>query len=115
MLSNLFRGKSSSEAAPAGASNSAERGTEGSIEIDQQTLDLESWGYTGFLALDYEGPRRAGEEVEIACALSFNGKPLNFSCKAKLVRVDEKTRKLVGAFVDIAPATRAKMAQVMGS
>ena len=82
--------------------------------MDEQRLDLESWGYTGFLALDYDGSRRAGEEVEIACALAFKGKPLRFSCKAKLVKVDNESRKLVGAFVDMAPTARTKMAQVLG-
>lgn len=115
MLSSLFRSKPSPAAAIRMRDKRPERGTEGVIRLDEQRLRLESWGYTGFLALDYEGSRQAGEEVDIQCSLAFNGKPLKFSCKAKLVRVDSESRKLVGAFVDMEPTARTKMAQVLGS
>lgn len=115
MLSALFQSKPSPAAAAIRVREKRpERGTEGFVRMDQQRLVLESWGYTGFLARDYEGSRRAGEEVEIDCALAFNGKPLKFTCKAKLVRVDNESRKLVGAFIDMAPTARTKMAQVLG-
>ena len=49
----------------------------------------------------------------MSCKLAFKGKPLTFSCKAKLIRVDQESRKLVGAFVDLDPAIKARMAQVL--
>ena len=107
---NLLRGSKRAEPAPAHA---PERGTEGSIEIDDQKLVLESWSYTGFLARDYRGPRRAGEDLQVSCNLTFKGKPLSFSCRAKLIRVDRESRKLVGAFIDLDPAAKTRMAQVL--
>lgn len=86
----------------------------GAVEIEGRPYQLESWSYTGFLAADYDGALAAGDHVPVRCLLKLGNRRFKVQCKAKLVRIDAQSRKLVGAFVDMPAAARAKMVRIFG-
>ena len=112
MLRNLFPKLGRAEPAPPERRHEGrERATGGTVEIDGQNYPVENWSYTGFLAGPYAGPRKAGERVDVRFTVEADGQGFAFACQATMVRVDPASRKIVGAFVDMEAATRAKLAR----
>jgi len=84
----------------------------GTVEIDGRAYPIVNWSYRGFLAGSYAGERKAGERVAITFTIEIGtGQAFAFTCKAMMVRVDPEAQKLVGAFVEMDAATRAKLAR----
>lgn len=112
MLRNLFARLGGTESAPPERRREhRENVAGGTVEFDGQSYPVENWSYTGFLAGSYEGPRKAGDRVDIRFTLDAGDQDFTFSCTAMLVRVDPASRKIVGAFVDMEAGTRAKIAR----
>ncbi len=88
--------------------------SDGTVEIDGRPCPLVNWSYTGFLARNYTGDKRAGDKVTIAFSVTVGEGRCEFECLAMLVRVDRASQKVVGAFVDMDAATRAKIARYVG-
>ncbi|MDH3593248.1 MAG: hypothetical protein OEU09_00955 [Rhodospirillales bacterium] len=84
----------------------------GTVEIDGRAYPIVNWSYSGFLAESYAGDRKAGDRVDITFTVEpGDGRAFAFACKAMMVRVDPEARKLVGAFVEMDAATRAKLSR----
>ncbi len=62
-----------------------------------------------------EGPeadrRRETRKAVPGGTVEIDGRAFAFTCKAMMVRVDPEAQKLVGAFVEMDAATRAKLAR----
>jgi hypothetical protein len=116
MLSNLFSKINRGEAQPANRRREAREDVpEGTVEIDGRTYPVANWSYSGFLAGSYTGDRKAGDRVDIKFTVDLgDGGTFYFACKCVMVRVDPETQKLVGAFVEMDAAMRAKLARHFG-
>lgn len=93
--------------------------TDGTVEIDGELCPLINWSYSGFLAESYGGFRRAGDKVDIVFSVALeDDEPeagrFEFECQAMLVRIDRESRKVVGAFFEMATATRIEIARHFG-
>ena len=88
--------------------------TDGKVEIDGESCPLVNWSYTGFLAEAYGGDHKAGDKVGITISVAFGEGRFEFECPAVLVRVDQESRKVVGAFAEMDTATRIEIARHFG-
>jgi hypothetical protein len=113
MLNTLFARFGRTEEPAAGRRRETRRAAAGGkVEIDGRAYPVANWSYSGFLAGAYAGDRKAGDRVDITFTVETGGgQTLAFACEAMMVRVDPEGQKLVGAFVDMDPATRTKLAR----
>lgn len=88
--------------------------TDGRVEIDGESCPLVNWSYTGFLAEAYGGDHKAGDKVGVKVSIALGDGRFEFECPAMLVRVDSQSRKVVGAFAEMATATRIEIARHFG-
>ena len=115
MLNNLFARFTRTEGPEADRRRESRKDAPGGmVEIDGRAYPVANWSHSGFLAGSYAGDRKAGDRVDITFTVEpGDGRTFAFTCKATMVRVDPEARKLVGAFVAMDAATRAKLARYL--
>jgi hypothetical protein len=113
MLGNLFARFTRTEVSEADRRREAREDVpDGTVEIDGRAYPVANWSYSGFLAGCYTGDCKAGDRVDIKFTVHLrDGQAFEFACKAMMVRVDPESQKIVGAFVEMDAATRAKLAR----
>ena len=114
MLAKLFS-KDKAEETPAERRREGRRPVQdGDVEIGGARYPLQDWSSSGFLAHGYDGEHETGQRVDIAISVRDGAQPVEFACKAILVRVDRDSGKLVGAFVELETALRVELARHFG-
>lgn len=114
MLAKLFARDKAAEAPVERRREGRRPVQDGDVEIGGVRYPLQDWSYSGFLARDYDGEHETGQRIEVAVSVRDGAEPIEFACKAILVRVDHAGGKLVGAFVELDTALRVELARHFG-
>ncbi len=71
----------------------------GTIVIGDQTYPLKNWSTRGFLASSYTGDHEEGDRISVSFSVLFVNRQLEFSGKARVIRVDAELQELAGRLV----------------
>ena len=87
---------------------------EGYVELGGESFMLKDWSSSGFLAADYSGDLKPGDRVPIRVCVFLDDAENFFDCKAYVVRVDEESREIAGAFVEMDAEDRLAISLLFG-
>ena len=68
----------------------------GTVVISDQTYPLANWSTRGFLASSYTGDHKKGDRISVSFSVLFVNRQLEFSGKARVIRVDAELQELAG-------------------
>ena len=71
----------------------------GTVVIGDQTYPLKNWSTRGFVASSYTGDHKEGDRISVSFSVLFVNRQLEFSGKARVVRVDAELQELAGRLV----------------
>jgi len=88
--------------------------TEGVIELNGESLPLVDWSSSGFLASGYSGDLEPGDRIPIRVCVVIEDVENFFDCKAIVVRVNEESQEIAGAFVEMDVEDRLAISLLFG-
>ena len=71
----------------------------GTVVIGDQTYPLKNWSTRGFLASSYTGDHKEGDRISVRFSVLFVERQLEFSGKARVIKVDAERQELAGRLV----------------